>query len=87
MEARYLSGFPYLSTSSFALGLRPISMQTAHNRKQIIVFNRIIAGLGILSVLGVFYLIGSSQVEFGEGIVLLVILALFVLPGLIRLTR
>ncbi len=45
------------------------------------------AGIGLFAVLGVFYMIGSGQVEYGEGIVLLLILVLFVLPGLIRLTR
>ncbi len=48
---------------------------------------KIIGGLGLLMLLGIFIAIGSGQIEPGEGITLLIILVLFVMPGLINLTR
>lgn len=49
--------------------------------------NRIIAGIGIFTVLGLLLMIGTGQVGFGEGMAILIVLAIFVLPGLINLTR
>ncbi len=48
---------------------------------------KIIVGIGIFTVLGVLYLIASGQIKAGEAYALIIVLIIFVLPGLARFLK